>query len=169
MPIRGVGPERAERKRHAQRQRSIAEKAFADINGVRQGMFIQGADSRLPVLLYLHGGMPEYFLAERYPTGLEEKFTVVWWEQRGAGLSYSPGIPPETKTCEQFIADTLALTGYLRDRFGKEKIYLMAHSGGTFFGLQAGREGTGTVQRIHRRRPVRRAARVRKARVRIHA
>ena len=41
-------------------------------------------------------------------------------------------------TSEQFIADTLSVTDHLRNRFGKEKIYLMAHSGGTFFGLQAG-------------------------------
>ena len=116
---------------------SISEKAFADINGVRQGMFIQSKDATHPVLLFLHGGMPEYFLTERYPTGLEGDFTVVWWEQRGAGLSYSPGIPPETMTLEQFIADTLSVTSYLRNRFGKEKIYLMAHSGGTFTGLQA--------------------------------
>jgi pimeloyl-ACP methyl ester carboxylesterase len=114
-----------------------SEKVFADINGVRQGMFIQGNDAAHPVLLFLHGGLPEYFLTERYPTGLENDFTVAWWEQRGAGLSYSPGIPPETMTAEQFIADTLSVTDYLRDRFSAEEIYLMAHSGGTFIGLQA--------------------------------
>ena len=81
--------------------------------------------------------MPEYFLTEQYPTGLEDDFTVVWWDQRGAGLSYSPAIPAETMTLEQFIADTLSVTDYLRNRFSKEKIYLMAHSGGTFIGLQA--------------------------------
>jgi pimeloyl-ACP methyl ester carboxylesterase len=116
---------------------SISEKAFADINGVRQGMFIQSEDPAHPVLLFLHGGLPEYFLTERHPTGLENDFTVVWWEQRGAGLSYTPGIPPETMTAEQFIADTLAVTGHLRERFSKQKIYLMAHSGGTFIGVQA--------------------------------
>ena len=116
---------------------SISEKTFVDINGVRQGMFIQSKDATHPVLLCLHGGLPEYFLTERYPTGLENDFTVVWWEQRGAGLSYSPDIPAETMTSEQFIADTLSVTSYLRNRFNKEKIYLMAHSGGTFIGLQA--------------------------------
>jgi pimeloyl-ACP methyl ester carboxylesterase len=116
---------------------SSSEKLFADINGVRQGMFIQSTDPAHPVLLCLHGGLPEYFLTERYPTGLESDFTVVWWEQRGAGLSYRPGIPPETMTLDQFIADTLSVTDYLRNRFSKEKIYLMAHSGGTFIGLQA--------------------------------
>jgi pimeloyl-ACP methyl ester carboxylesterase len=116
---------------------SVSEKVFVDINGARQGMFIQRTDVTHPVLLCLHGGLPEYFLTERYPTGLENDFTVIWWEQRGAGLSYSPGIPPETMTAEQFIADTLSVTSYLRNRFGQEKVYLMAHSGGTFIGLQA--------------------------------
>ncbi len=116
---------------------SAAAKVFAEINGVRQGMFVQCADPGHPVLLCLHGGLPEFFLTERYPTGLEKDFTVVWWEQRGMGLSFSPDIPPGTMTSGQFIADTLELTRYLRARFGKEKIYLMAHSGGTFFALQA--------------------------------
>ena len=113
------------------------EKVFADINGTRQGMFIQAADPGRPVLLFVHGGLPEYFLTDRYPTGLENLFTVAWWEQRGAGLSYSRNIPPETMTIEQFIADTLTVTDYLRNRFRKDKIYLMVHSGGTFIGLQA--------------------------------
>jgi pimeloyl-ACP methyl ester carboxylesterase len=81
--------------------------------------------------------MPEYFLTERYPTGLENDFTVAWWDQRGAGLSYRPDIPPDTMTLEQFTADTVAVTNYLRARFGVAKIYLMAHSGGTSFAIQA--------------------------------
>jgi pimeloyl-ACP methyl ester carboxylesterase len=117
--------------------RRISEKVFVNVNGVRQGMFIESKNAAHPVLLCLHGGLPEYFLTERYPTGLENDFTVAWWEQRGAGLSYSPGIPPETMTLEQFIADTMSVTDYLRNRFSKQKIYLMAHSGGTFIGLQA--------------------------------
>jgi pimeloyl-ACP methyl ester carboxylesterase len=116
---------------------SISEKIRVEINGVEQGMFIKSKDENHPVLLYLHGGMPDYFMTQRYPIGLEEIFTVVWWEQRGAGLSYSPDIPPESLTLEQLISDTLAVTNYLRARFGQEKIYLMGHSGGTFIGIQA--------------------------------
>jgi pimeloyl-ACP methyl ester carboxylesterase len=116
---------------------SISEKSFININGVRQGMFIRGKNVTNPVLLYLHGGLPEYFLTECYPISFEEDFTVIWWEQRGAGLSYSPSLPRDTVTVEQLISDTLSLTNYLQHRFGKEKIYLMAHSGGSFFGLQA--------------------------------
>ncbi len=119
---------------------SISEKIHVNINGVNQGMFIKGLDTTKPVLLYLHGGMPEYFLAQKYPTVLENYFTVVWWEQRGSGLSYNASIPRETMTLKQMISDTKEVTNYLRKRFGKEKIYLMGHSGGTFIGIQVAAE-----------------------------
>jgi pimeloyl-ACP methyl ester carboxylesterase len=116
---------------------SISEKIFVNINDVEQGMFIKGKDINNPVLLYLHGGMPDYLLTQKYPTGLEEIFTVVWWEQRGSGLSYRPDLPKETMNMEQMVSDTIELTNYLRQRFGVDKIYLMGHSGGTFIGIQA--------------------------------
>jgi pimeloyl-ACP methyl ester carboxylesterase len=118
---------------------SISEKTHVRINGVQQGMFISGRDTGNPVLLYIHGGtaMPEYFLSRKYPTGLEQYFTVCWWERRGAGLSYSADIPPETMTLEQSVLDAIEVTRYLRQRFHKEKIFLMAHSGGSLIGIQA--------------------------------
>jgi pimeloyl-ACP methyl ester carboxylesterase len=116
---------------------SISEKIYININGVKQGMFIKGKDIKKPVLLYLHGGMPDYFLTQKYPTGFEEYFVVVWWEQRGAGMSYHTGNAPDTITLEQYVSDIITITNYLRQRFGKEKIYLMGHSGGTFIGIQA--------------------------------
>ena len=116
---------------------SVTEKVFVTVNGLRQGMFVQSTDASRPVLLFLHGGMPELFLTQRYPTGLERDFTVVWWEQRGAGLSYRPDIPSETMTLEQFIADAVSVTDYLRARYDTQKVYLMAHSGGTLIGLHA--------------------------------
>jgi len=81
--------------------------------------------------------MPEYFLTKKYPTGLDEIFTVCWWEMRGAGLSYRPGMSPESTTVEQIIEDTIEVANFLRDRFKQDKIYMMAHSGGTFFGIQS--------------------------------
>jgi len=121
---------------------SISEKINVNINGVQQGVFIRGRDVANPVLLFVHGGtgMPEYFLAERYPTAvevLETHFTVCWWDRRGAGLSYSKGMPPQTMTIKQMVSDTLTVTDYLRNRSHQQKIYIMAHSGGTFFALQA--------------------------------
>ncbi|HLM62525.1 MAG TPA: alpha/beta hydrolase, partial [Pyrinomonadaceae bacterium] len=116
---------------------SISEKTFITVNGVKQGMFIKSKDEKHPVLLILHGGLPVYFLDQKSPSGLEDYFTVVWWEQRGSGISYDPNISPGTITLEQMVADTLEVTNYLRNRFNKNKIYLMAHSGGSFIGIQA--------------------------------
>ena len=108
------------------------------INGVQQGMVIRGRGAN-PVLLWVHGGpgMPDYPLTQHYPTDLEDLFTVVWWDQRGAALSYDSDIPPETMTIEQFIDDTLAVTDYLRQRFHQDRIYILGHSWGSFIAIQA--------------------------------
>lgn len=117
---------------------SVSEKCFVEINGTRQGMFISGVDSTKPVLLFVHGGpgVPEYVISRNYPIVLEKYFTVCWWDQRGAGLSYSSDIPLETLNFDQFILDAKEVTNYLRKRYNKDKIYLMAHSGGTVFAIQ---------------------------------
>lgn len=116
---------------------SSSEKIHININGTEQGMFIKGKDKTKPILLYLHGGMPDYCLTAKFPTGLEDYFTVVWWEQRGSGISYNADNSNQLITLELMISDVISVTNYLRQRFGREKIYLMGHSGGTFIGIQA--------------------------------
>jgi len=118
---------------------SISEKIHVEINGSQQGMFIKGRDVANPVLLFIHGGtgMPEYFMTQNYPTGLEDYFTVCWWDRRGAGLSYAANAAQDTMTIDQYISDTLEVTNYLRTRFHKDKIFVMAHSGGSIIGIQA--------------------------------
>ncbi len=112
---------------------SISEKIFVKIGGVEQGMFIKGKDLNNPVLLFVNGGpsIPEYFLVDKYPSGIEDHFTVCYWEERGGGLSYSPQVTLESMTLEQLASDAIEVTNYLRNRFNMEKIYIMAHSGGT--------------------------------------
>lgn len=53
---------------------SISEKIWVTINSIPQGMFIESRDRSSPVLLVVHGGpgMPDHFLTERYPTGLDQ-------------------------------------------------------------------------------------------------
>jgi pimeloyl-ACP methyl ester carboxylesterase len=118
---------------------SISEKLFVPIGGIRQGMFIRSKNINHPVLLYVHGGpgFPNYFLIEKYEPGLEDYFTVCYWEQRGGGLSYTDEISIESMTLEQLASDAVEVTDYLRERFGKEKIYILAHSGGTPIALFA--------------------------------
>lgn len=119
-------------------ENSISEKTFVEINGVEQGMFIKGENRNNPVLLFLHGGpgMPEYFLTEEYKTELEKYFTVCYWEQTGGGLSYHSDLSGGRITIRQLVSDTVAVTNYLRERFGQDKIFLMGHSWGAFLGIQ---------------------------------
>ena len=112
---------------------TIAEKTFIEIGAVQQGMFIRSKNINNPVLLYVHGGpaFPNYFLIDKFKPDLEDYFTVCYWEQRGGGLSYTSGVTVESMSFNQLASDAIDVTNYLRKRFGKEKIYIMAHSGGT--------------------------------------
>lgn len=53
---------------------SLSEKIRVEINGMEQGLFIKSRNIHNPVLLFVHGGpgMPEYWLTQRHPTGLED-------------------------------------------------------------------------------------------------
>ena len=55
---------------------------------------------------------------------LERHFTVVTWDQRGAGKSYPALDPVGTLTLDSVVADTLAVSDHLRGRFGQDRIYL---------------------------------------------
>ncbi|MCU0903389.1 MAG: alpha/beta hydrolase [Tabrizicola sp.] len=117
---------------------SLSERVTVEIGGIPQSMIIQSVDPANPVLLFLHGGpgMAEFFMEQDYPTGLERHFTMVWWELRGAGMSFSSDIPPETMTMDQMVADTIEVADHLRDRFGQDRILLLGHSWGSYLGIQ---------------------------------
>ena len=117
---------------------SLSERVTVEIGGIPQTMIIQSVNPTNPVLLFLHGGpgMPEFFMEQDYPTGLERHFTMVWWEQRGAGMSFLADIPPQTMTMAQMISDTIEVADYLRDRFGQDRILLLGHSWGSYLGIQ---------------------------------
>jgi pimeloyl-ACP methyl ester carboxylesterase len=117
----------------------VAELRKVEIGGLEQTMLIRGRDLENPVLLYLHSGpgTTEMIPFRRAQGGLEERFTVVVWEQRGTGKSYSPSIDPETMTIGQLVSDAIEVTNYLRAEFGKDKIALVGHSWGTIIGMLA--------------------------------
>ncbi len=119
---------------------SLAEKTFLEIGGIRQGMFIRSENLENPVILYLHGGpgTPELpmNLPHEQPKRLEKYFTVCYWDQRGAGMSYRSDITPEDAAVEHFVEDTREVTEYLRERFGQDKIILMGHSWGSYVGVK---------------------------------
>ncbi len=117
---------------------SVAVLEKVEIGGIQQWVLIRGQDRSNPILLYLHGGPgnPEMPLAKTAGRYLEEHFTVVHWDQRGAGKTYSPFTPKGSMTIEQFVADTKELTEYLQDHLGQNEVYLLGHSWGALVGLK---------------------------------
>jgi len=71
---------------------AISEKVFVNINGVEQGMFIKAKMQRIQCCFTCMGVCLITSLP-RISYSLEDYFTVVWWEQRGSGISYSADIP----------------------------------------------------------------------------
>lgn len=119
---------------------SLSEKNSTEIGGMQQGFFIRSENPENPVILFLHGGpgSPELQIIIPFERSerLEKYFTVCYWDQRGAGMSYNKTIAPATMTVEQMVEDTRQITEYLQQRFNQDKIYLMGHSWGTYLGVK---------------------------------
>lgn len=118
---------------------SISQRCYTEINGVKNGMFIQGKNTDNPVLLLVSSGpgTPDYFLTEAYPKmNLADYYTICYWEYRGACLSYDSKADLKTITTEQLVSDTAEITRYLMERFHKDKIYIMGFSGGSYIALK---------------------------------
>ena len=107
------------------------------LGGIKQSILIESQDFTKPILLILHGGpgfamMPLFHQKNRE---LENHFIVVNWDQRGAGKSYSSNIPIDSMTLAQFVEDAYQLTQYLKQKYNREKIYIIGHSFGTVLGM----------------------------------
>lgn len=107
------------------------------LGGVKQWVVIRGRDTGNPLLVYLHGGPggSDYGAMRKWCPELEDHYTVVHWIQRGANKSYSPTIPPESMTVEQFLSDLHELILHVTARFGKKKVVLVGQSIGTALGV----------------------------------
>jgi CubicO group peptidase (beta-lactamase class C family)/pimeloyl-ACP methyl ester carboxylesterase len=115
---------------------SIAVLEKVKLGGSDEWITIRGKDSRNPVLLFLAGGPggSELVLEQRALAGLEDRFVVVNWDQPGAGKSFN-AIDHATLTPDRYISDAHELVLYLRQRFGKQKIYLSGQSWGSALGI----------------------------------
>ncbi|MBR3056602.1 MAG: alpha/beta hydrolase [Clostridiales bacterium] len=124
-------------------EKSLSEKFVMEVNGAPNGFFINSVNSDNPVLLLVSSGpgSDDYVYTDKYKDmRLEEDFTVVYWDYRGMGIAYDSDIDKDSITMENLLKDTHAVTQYLKERFGKKKIYLMGFSGGTHIALRAAKE-----------------------------
>lgn len=117
--------------------KSVNEYNRIVLNGVEHGVFIKGNNITNPVLLVLHGGpgFSDFYFWQTHNKDLEQRYTVVSYDQRGTGLSYNEAVPPESMTFDQLENDALSLIQLLKERFKKDKIFLVGYSAGTIIGV----------------------------------
>ncbi len=116
---------------------SVAEIEYLRLGGVDQWVMIRGESLANPPLILLHGGpgLSETGFFRHFNAPLEKSFTVVYWDQRGAGKSFDRNIPRSSMTVEQFIADLDELVEAVCKRVGKTKVAIFGHSWGSALGV----------------------------------
>jgi pimeloyl-ACP methyl ester carboxylesterase len=120
--------------------KGVGEAMYVHLGGIEQWVTIRGEDRQNPVLLFVHGGLGDVTnpWAFAYFAAWEKRFTVVQWDERGAGRTLrktGPSVAP-TMTLDRMAQDGIELSEFLRKHLGKDKIGLVAHSFGSILGLR---------------------------------
>ncbi|KFI64245.1 alpha/beta fold hydrolase [Bifidobacterium cuniculi] len=110
-------------------------RGYMTIGGIGQYVQVRGHDRHNPVVLWVHGGpgYPLTYLSRHYQQGLEERYTVATWEQRGSGRTHRHGrgtTQPEL-TLELLLSDMDELVDRLRSEYGRGRVVLLGQSWGT--------------------------------------
>jgi pimeloyl-ACP methyl ester carboxylesterase len=107
------------------------------LGGIEQWILVRGINAQNPIILFLHGGpgLPMMPFHQHFQNDIEKKYLVVHWDQRGAGKSYSENIPIQSMNLSQILSDAHDLVILLKQRYGKDKIYLAGHSWGSIIGM----------------------------------
>lgn len=118
---------------------SVAELVDVPTGGHKLGLMLRGADTTNPVVLFLAGGPggSELGAMRRHLQELEDHFVVATLDQRGTGRSYDELDPTDTLTVDSAVADVVAVTRYLLDRFDEQELIVVGNSWGTLLGVQA--------------------------------
>ena len=143
---------RGKQRRRIRRETRIRDTTGIDefypleLNGTRQWLRIRGRNVENPILLYLHGG-PGGSSVLLYPGLLEweRHFTVVHWDQRGAGKSYSRSLDLASMTLPQLVDDAHDVIQHVLSKLSKDKLCLLGHSWGSFLGIHTLLRSTASI------------------------
>ena len=118
----------------------VQETFEVTLGGARQVVNVRGADRANPILLFIHGGPAavEMPIAWAFQRPWEDHFTVVQWDQRGAGRSFllnDTAALASTLRPERYRDDAIELIEQLRKRYGQRKVFVLGHSWGSIVGL----------------------------------
>lgn len=113
----------------------IAEEGFVPIGGIDQWVVVRGQDCSNPVVLIVHGGPgnPSTPFAGNLYGSWEKDFTLVQWDQRGAGKTFgrNPSTADHPLTMDQMAEDGVEVASYATRHLGKRKVILVGGSWGS--------------------------------------
>lgn len=111
---------------------------FVEIGGIPQWVELEIEDAGNPVLLLLHGGPGgSTRMASASWRSWRRRFTLVHWDQRGAGRTFGKNGPvaSDPMTFEQFVSDGLEVAEFVRAQLAGRDIFLFGHSWGSAVGV----------------------------------
>ncbi|MED5595475.1 alpha/beta fold hydrolase [Janthinobacterium sp. P210006] len=118
---------------------TVREQGYVPINGIEQWITVTGAACGNPVILFIHGGPGNALspYADAIYAGWERHYTLVQWDQRGAGMTYAKQRPADDVplTVEQMRDDGIAVARYIGQHLGQQKVILMGSSWGSILGV----------------------------------
>lgn len=122
---------------------AILEEGFVPIDGLQQWVSIRGKDRANPVLLIVHGGPGGSLLPMAYDrlAAWEAYFTIVQWDQRGAGRTYSRNRRADGSdlSIDQIASDGVDVVAFALRRTGHKKLVLLGASWGSIIGVRMAR------------------------------
>ncbi|SHH51375.1 Pimeloyl-ACP methyl ester carboxylesterase [Anaerosphaera aminiphila DSM 21120] len=132
----GVGRFINSQKFKIRSENGIQKTHYITIGGIEQYVQIRGQDILNPIIIVIHGGPGNNMAYYSYywQANLEEKYTLVHWDQRGCGNTYYRNPKAENPTLDLLLSDLDELVNYICSEYGKEKVVIMGHSWGTFLG-----------------------------------
>lgn len=112
---------------------------FVAIGGTQQWVTIDGERCGNPIVLFVHGGPgnPLTPVADALYGAWASEFTLVHWDQRGAGRTYGRQPPSEDTplTLKQMTDDGIELAEYLTAALGQPRLVLTGTSWGSILGV----------------------------------
>ena len=113
----------------------VNEEGFIKIGSIFQWVAIKGDDCANPVILMVHGGPgnPNTIFASLPYAPWEKEYTIVQWDQRGAGRTFmrNPATVDGVLTISGLAADGVEVAAYTAAHLQKRKMVLFGGSWGS--------------------------------------